>query len=66
MGLLTSDAISRAAEIDEGFAGSWDVDQAIHHGNRLMALAAARNAQVIYGHSPQQWPGLRKAPDWFT
>jgi len=64
--LLTSDAISRAAEIDEGFAGSWDVAQATHHGARLMEMAAARDALVIFGHSPEQWPDLRKAPDWFT
>lgn len=64
--LLTSDAISRAAEVDEGFAGSWDVPLAIHHGDRLMRLARARKAQIIYGHSPQQWPDLRKAPDCFT
>jgi len=64
--LLTSDAISRASEIDEKFAGSWDVDQAIHHGDRLMALAKPRDAFVIYGHSPEQWPDLRKAPHWFT
>ncbi len=63
--LLTSDAISRAAEIDEGFAGSWDVPLAVHHGARLMQLAQARDALVIFGHSPQQWPDLRKAPDWF-
>lgn len=63
--LLASDAISRAAEIDEKFAGSWDVDLAIHHGDRLMKLAAERDALVIYGHSPEQWPDLKKAPDWF-
>ncbi|APE45114.1 MBL fold hydrolase [Sulfitobacter alexandrii] len=63
--LLTSDAISRASEIDEKFAGSWDDDQAIFHGDRLMALARERDALVIYGHSPEQWPDLRKAPDWF-
>ena len=63
--LLTSDAISRAAEIDEGFAGSWDVPQAIHHGARIMELARQRDAMVIYGHSPEQWRTLRKAPDWF-
>ncbi|MDB5659412.1 MAG: fold hydrolase [Cypionkella sp.] len=64
--LLTSDAISRAAEIDEGFAGSWDVPLAIHHGERLMQSAQQRDALVIFGHSPQQWPTLRKAPEWFT
>lgn len=64
--LLTSDAISRASEIDEKFAGSWDVAQAIHHGDRIMKLAADRDALVIYGHSPEQWPTLKKAPEWFT
>ncbi len=64
--LLTSDAISRASEIDEKFAGSWDVDQAILHGDRLMKLAADRDAFVIFGHSPEQWPMLKKAPHWFT
>ena len=63
--LLTSDAISRAAEIDEKFAGSWDVEQAIHNGARLMKMAAARSATVIFGHSPEQWSDLRKAPAWF-
>jgi N-acyl homoserine lactone hydrolase len=63
--LITSDAISRASEIDEKFAGSWNVDQAIFHGDRLMAQAAERAALVIYGHSPEQWPDLKKAPEWF-
>ncbi|MEQ6204546.1 MBL fold metallo-hydrolase [Sulfitobacter sp. HNIBRBA2951] len=64
--LLTSDAISRASEVDEGFAGSWDVPLAIHHGARILEMARAKDAMVIYGHSPEQWPTLRKAPDWFT
>ncbi|MEQ6250684.1 MBL fold metallo-hydrolase [Sulfitobacter sp. HNIBRBA3233] len=63
--LFTSDAISRAAEIDEKFAGSWDDDLAIHHGARIMALAEDRGAKVIFGHSPEQWPTLRKAPARF-
>ncbi len=63
--LLTSDAISRAAEIDEKFAGSWDEGLAIHHGARLMQLAQDRDAFVIFGHSPEQWPTLRKAPRWY-
>lgn len=64
--MLTSDAISRASEINEKFPGSWDVDQAIFHGDRLMQLARDRDAFVIYGHSPEQWPYLKKAPHWFT
>ena len=61
--LLTSDAISRPAEIDEKFAGSWDAAAAMASAERLMRLAAARDAFVIYGHCPAQWPDLRKAPD---
>lgn len=64
--LLTSDAISRPPEIDEGFAGSWDVAQARAQGARLMQLASAHQALVIWGHCPAQWPDLPKAPHWFT
>ena len=60
--LLTGDAISRPAEIAEGFAGSWDVDQAKASAARLLQLAAEHRAMVIYGHGPEQWPTLRKAP----
>lgn len=63
--LLTSDAISRAAEIDEKFAGSWDETRAIENGARLMEMAAEQKAKVIFGHSPEQWPTLRKAPAWY-
>lgn len=63
--LLTSDAISRASEVEEKFAGAWDEAQAIHHGARLLELAKTRDALVIYGHSPEQWPTLEKAPHWF-
>lgn len=63
--LLTSDAISRPSEIEERFVGSWDVSQAIFQGERLMGLAQERGAFVIYGHGPEQWPTLKKAPDWY-
>lgn len=63
--LLTSDAISRPAEIDEKFAGSWDEVKAIASAERLMALAKDAGAFVIYGHSPEQWPTLRKSPEAF-
>jgi len=61
--LLTSDAISRPAEIDEKFAGSWDEAKAIASADRLMTLAKDAGAFVIYGHSPEQWPTLRKSPE---
>jgi N-acyl homoserine lactone hydrolase len=61
--LLTSDAISRPAEIEEGFEGSRDPTRARASAARLMDLARARDAFVIWGHCPEQWPTLRKAPD---
>jgi len=63
--LLTSDAISRPAEIDERFDTAPDPDTAIASAARLMDLAAARGAFVIYGHCPEQWATLRKAPDHY-
>ena len=60
--LLTSDAISRPAEIDEKFAGSMDEAAACDSAARLMQRAAAEDAFIIYGHDPQQWDRLRKAP----
>lgn len=64
--LLTSDAISRPSEIAERFDTAWDPAAAIASADRLMALARARDAFVIYGHAPDQWPTLRKAPDHYA
>jgi len=63
--LLTGDAISRPAELREGFAGSWDEAEASRNANRLMALAKAGGATIIYGHCPDQWPVLPKAPEFY-
>ncbi|MEM6938765.1 MAG: MBL fold metallo-hydrolase [Pseudomonadota bacterium] len=64
--VLTSDAISRPAEKEEGSEDAWDPDQAAHHAERLMALARDRGAFVIYGHCPAQWQQLKKAPQSYT
>ena len=63
--LLCSDAISRPAEIEEGFASSPDPDAALQSARRLLALARQRDAFIVYGHSPEQWPTLRKAPNFY-
>ena len=63
--LLTSDAISRPAEIEEKFAGSMDEAAAIASADRLIAAAAAEDAFIIYGHDPAQWDRLRKAPNLY-
>ena len=64
--LLTSDAISRPAEVDEGFDSADDPETAISSALRILKLAAGAGATVIYGHCPDQWPVLPKAPDSFT
>ena len=61
--LLTGDAISRPSEPDEGYEGSWDAEQGAASAARLLAMAEARDAFVIWGHCPEQWPKLRKAPE---
>jgi N-acyl homoserine lactone hydrolase len=63
--ILTGDAISRPAEIDEGFDTAPDPATALRSARRLMRLASERDAFVIYGHGPEQWPTLRKAPAFY-
>lgn len=63
--LLTSDAISRESEIAEGCLDATDPEQAINSANRILELARQKNAMVIYGHGPQQWKELKKAPDLY-
>lgn len=61
--ILTGDAISRPAEIEEGFVGYPQIAQV--SAARIMKLAAELNAFLIYGHDPAQWDDLRKAPAWY-
>ena len=64
--LLTSDAISRPEEVTDGFEGAPDPAAARDSAARLLALAEERDAFIIYGHWPEQWPTLRKAPEIYT
>lgn len=63
--LLTSDAISRPAEIEQGFDSAPDPVQATHSARRLMDLAEEQDMMVVYGHCPQQWQQLRRAPAFY-
>lgn len=63
--MLTSDAISRRSEIDERFDTAPDPETALENAHRLMELAEERNAFVIFGHEPEQWPKLRKSPEFY-
>ena len=60
--LLTSDAISRPSEIDEGCLDSVNPKQALDSAYRILELAEKQKAFVIYGHGPEQWKELKKAP----
>jgi N-acyl homoserine lactone hydrolase len=63
--LLTADAISRPAEVAEGFGSAWNPALAAASATRILGIAKDRQAMVIWGHCPDQWPGLAKAPDLF-
>ena len=63
--ILTSDTISRPDELQGEFEGYWRPDQAKQSAKRLMQIAEDRSAFVIYGHCPQQWPTLRKIPEFY-
>ena len=63
--ILTSDTISRPEELEGDFAGYWRPELAKKHARRLIALAEERDAFVIFGHCPKQWPTLNKMPEYY-
>jgi N-acyl homoserine lactone hydrolase len=63
--LLTADAISRPEELQTGFAGAWNEALAQASAEKLLRLAEQEQAWVIYGHDPEQWQRLNKAPDYY-
>lgn len=62
--ILAADAINRASEPAEGFADAADPMAAKASARCLADLGPA--ALLLYGHDPEQWPGLRKAPAAYT
>lgn len=63
--LITGDAISRPSEPEEGYGNAFDPQLAAQSAEKLLKTANQEEAFVIYGHDPQQWPTLRKAPDCY-
>lgn len=61
--LLTSDAISRPSELDEGFGDAHDPPKARASADRLMAMRADLR---IFGHCPAQWKTLAISPDSYA
>lgn len=67
MVILAADAISRPDEFDsDTWSDAEDPDQARQSAHMLRHLAMERQAWLIYGHSPQQWQVLHKAPYWYS
>jgi N-acyl homoserine lactone hydrolase len=64
--LLTSDAISRESEVSEGCLDATNPEQAIASAIRILDLAKERDGYVIYGHGPEQWSELKKAPESYN
>lgn len=62
--ILAADAINRASEPSEGYSDADDPAAAATSAERLLSLAP-KDAVLIYGHEPTQWPTLPKAPQPF-
>jgi N-acyl homoserine lactone hydrolase len=65
--ILAADAISRPDELaDDTWGDAEDAAQARQSAQAIRQLATQQQAWLIYGHCPQQWQVLRKAPHWYT
>ena len=63
---LTADAISRPDEVHTDTWGDAESPElARSSAQHIYADAAKHNAWIIYGHCPQQWRVLHKAPHWY-
>jgi N-acyl homoserine lactone hydrolase len=61
--LLAIDAIySRTNHERDNYTVAFDSDQARASAHRCIELAQKHQARLIYGHDPDQWAELRKAP----
>jgi N-acyl homoserine lactone hydrolase len=64
--ILAIDAIySRANRDASNYKIGANPSQGLASADRLIALAEQENALLIYGHDPQQWQQLRKAPEQY-
>jgi N-acyl homoserine lactone hydrolase len=64
--LLAVDAIYTRSNLEQGAWGSQaDPVAAKAGGERLAAIARDRGALLVFGHDPQQWTELRRAPEGF-
>ena len=64
--LLAIDAIYLPASLArDNFKTSWNEDLARASGHRLARMAQDTGAWLVYGHDPEQWASIRKAPHFY-
>jgi len=64
--ILAIDAIYTPENVETDNWGVYmDRDRARASARRLMELARAERAMLVYGHDPAQWATLRKAPQYY-
>ncbi len=64
--ILAIDALYLPTVLErDNFNASWNEDLARASGHRLARLAQDLGAWLIYGHDPDQWAALRKAPAFY-
>ncbi len=62
--LLAIDAIYIQANLDhDAWDGQADPDAARESAARLVRIAREEDALLVYGHDPEQWQTLRRAPE---
>ncbi|MCW3016601.1 MAG: beta-lactamase domain protein [Solirubrobacterales bacterium] len=64
--ILAIDAILSKHQVDtDSWVGQPDVETARASGRHLLSVAAARGASILFGHDPEQWVQIRRAPDFY-
>jgi N-acyl homoserine lactone hydrolase len=64
--ILAADAINRAEELETGLnSGGSDQELALESTRRLLEMTRAEQAFLVYGHDPEQWNTLDKAPRFY-
>lgn len=64
--IIAADAINRQSEPAEGFPDADDAATAAVSAAHLFTVQSEHQARLIYGHDPDQWAKLPKAPTPFT
>jgi len=64
--VLTADAINREEELElKCNSGGSDQELARESARRLVEMVRTENGFLVYGHDPEQWKTLRKAPEYY-